>query len=147
MLQHLHAMDFPDTQIHHSERSSIESSHRPFPVHQLLDVLTSFRLNTHQLNLSPFFDRYISVASYLPFSLTLCSPVSGTCRVGAGSLLASLLGLPALSSPPPHPLVLILSSAPCVRFPYSADVSPGCCGCCDEFAGLGALCLGCDRSP
>jgi hypothetical protein len=51
-------------------------------------------------NRSPFRLRYASLASYLLFSLLLSSAPTGSCLVGAGSMLASILGFPLV---PPYP--------------------------------------------
>lgn len=49
-------------------------------------------------SLSPFLLLQTSLASYLLFSSTCCPCVVGACLVGAGSSVASILGLLALSA-------------------------------------------------
>ncbi|CBY00156.1 predicted protein [Plenodomus lingam JN3] len=74
--------------------------------HSLALALNLFHAQAHE-NLSPLLLLYASLASYLLFSRALCSSLSASCRVGAGSRLASALGPD--SSAPPSPLLLCIS--------------------------------------
>jgi hypothetical protein len=82
----LHSILEPDRQrTHGHQASALSCTH-----------VNTMNFSPHE-NRSPFGLRNGTGASYLLFSNTLSCSVVGACRVGAGSLLASWLGDPAVS--------------------------------------------------
>jgi hypothetical protein len=65
----------------------------------IISILTKFLDYTPfpQLKRSPFVARKGWEVSYLLFSITCCPSFAGACLVGAGSIVASLLGEPVVS--------------------------------------------------